>query len=131
MFVASNFRPYIDFTVHQCAIFIHNFKHYHEKAILRIWKYLKENSKDRKYEGLIIYPSNKIQVYLYVDAYLDRIYGWEDHQDSVYVWSRTGYVINFPDFPIMWVSKLQTEVAPSTIHDEYAALSQSMRDFPL
>ena len=42
--------------------------------------------------------------------------------------SRTGYVITMADCPVMWVSKLQTEVALSTLHAEYVALSQSLRD---
>ena len=127
MYVTSNSRPDIAFAVHQCAIFIHNIKHYHEKAILRICKYLKVNSKDGKYEGFIIYPSKKMQVDWYFGAHIYGIYGQEDHQDSVFVWSRTRYVLNFSDYPIMWVSNFQTELAVSTLYSKYAALSQSMR----
>ena len=42
--------------------------------------------------------------------------------------SRTGYVITFAGCPLLFVSKLQTEVALSTLHAEYVALSQSLRD---
>ena len=42
--------------------------------------------------------------------------------------SRTGYVLLFGGCPILWVSKLQTEIALSTMEAEYVALSQSMRD---
>ena len=42
--------------------------------------------------------------------------------------SRTGYVIRFMGCPIVWVSKLQTEIALSTTEAEYIALSQAMRD---
>ena len=31
--------------------------------------------------------------------------------------------------PFVWVSKLQTEIALSTLHAEYVALSQSLREF--
>ena len=44
------------------------------------------------------------------------------------VLSRTGYVIFLSNCPILWVSKLQTEIALSTTEAEYIALSQSMRD---
>lgn len=44
------------------------------------------------------------------------------------VLSRTGYIIFLSGCPILWVSKLQTEVALSTTEVEYIALSQSMRD---
>jgi hypothetical protein len=30
--------------------------------------------------------------------------------------------------PILWISKLQTETALSTMHAEYVALSMAMRD---
>ena len=98
MYVTSKSRPDISFAVHKCARFIHNIKHYREKAILRICKYLKVNSKDGKYEGWIIYPSKNIQVDCYFDAHVYGIYGQEDHQDSVFVRSRTRYVINFFQF---------------------------------
>ena len=41
--------------------------------------------------------------------------------------SRTGFVITIADCPLLWVSKLQTEIALSTLEAEYIALSQSMR----
>ena len=44
------------------------------------------------------------------------------------VFSRTGYVILYMGCPIIWVSKLQTEIALSTTESEYIALSQAMRD---
>jgi len=37
-------------------------------------------------------------------------------------------VILFANCPVLWVSKLQTEVALSTTEAEYIALSQAMRD---
>ena len=40
----------------------------------------------------------------------------------------TGFVIMFANYPILWVSKLQTEVALSTTEAEYIALSQAMCD---
>ena len=42
--------------------------------------------------------------------------------------SRTGYVIFYANCPIIWCSKLQTEIALSTTESEYIALSQSLRD---
>ena len=37
-------------------------------------------------------------------------------------------MLTFAGCPILWVSKLQTEIALSTLHAEYVALSQSLRD---
>ena len=42
--------------------------------------------------------------------------------------SRTGYLITIGGCPLTWTSKLQTEIALSTMEAEYIALSQSMRE---
>ena len=36
-------------------------------------------------------------------------------------------MVTFANFPLLWVSKLQTEIALSTLHSEYVALSHSVR----
>ena len=41
---------------------------------------------------------------------------------------RTGYVIFYADCPVVYISKLKTEIALSTAESEYIALSQAMRD---
>jgi hypothetical protein len=41
--------------------------------------------------------------------------------------SRTGYVISYAGCPIIWASKLQTEVVLSTTESEYVGLSESLR----
>ena len=45
------------------------------------------------------------------------------------MFSRTGYIIKFAKFSIVWVSKIQTEVPLLTTEAEYINLSQSMRYF--
>ena len=127
MYLASNSRPEIQFAVHQCARFTHNFRASHEDAVLRICRYLKETNKDQG-NGLILNPSSKFQVDCYVDSDFAGLYGHEDSDDPICAKSRTGYVITFANCPIIWVSKLQTESALSTLHAEYVALSQSLRD---
>ena len=42
--------------------------------------------------------------------------------------SRSGYVLTYGDCPIMWTSKLQTQIALSSCEAEYISLSQSLRD---
>jgi len=44
------------------------------------------------------------------------------------VCSCTGYVIMYASCPILWVSKLQTEIALHTTEAEYITLSQAMQD---
>ena len=46
---------------------------------------------------------------------------------STSVFSRTGYVVKYANCPIMWMSKLQTEISLSTTESEYIAFSQSLR----
>ena len=56
--------------------------------------------------------------------------GWNnaDATNADSVLSRTGYVITYAGCPIIWCSKLQTEIALSTVESEYMALSQSLRE---
>ena len=42
--------------------------------------------------------------------------------------SRSGYVIEYAGCPIVWASKLQTQIALSTTEAEYIALSIALRD---
>ena len=52
----------------------------------------------------------------------------ETSDEPVSVFSRTGYVIFYLGCPIVWVSKLQSEISLSTVEAEYIALSTAMRD---
>jgi hypothetical protein len=124
LYLSSNSRPDIQYAVHQCARFTHFPKKSHEDAILRICRYL-QGTKDK---GLIFKPSDDMTLDCYVDADFAGLYGVEDTQDPVCVKSRTGYTLTLGGCPLIWVSKLQTEIALSTIEAEYIALSQSLRD---
>ena len=64
----------------------------------------------------------------YVDADFGGLWNAEDEQDSLCVKSRSGFVIMFMDCPLLWVSKLQSQIALSTMEAEYIALSHSMRE---
>ena len=37
-------------------------------------------------------------------------------------------MVTFDNYPLFWVSKTQTEIALSTLHSEYVALSHYVRD---
>ena len=54
--------------------------------------------------------------------------GFEDPTLSSSCRSRTGFVICLGGCPVLWKSTMQTEVASSTMHAEYIALSTTMRD---
>ena len=64
----------------------------------------------------------------YVDADFVGLLGYEDKQDSYCVKSRTGYVIYIYSCLVVWVSKLQSDIATSTMEAKYNALSMAMRN---
>jgi hypothetical protein len=124
MYLCSNSRPDIQFAVHQCARFTHCPRKSHEQAIVRICRYLK-GTRDR---GLCLKPNSSMKLDCYVDADFAGLWNVENSQDPVCVKSRTGYCLTLGDCPLLWVSKLQTEVSLSTTEAEYIALSQAMRE---
>jgi hypothetical protein len=124
MYLAGNTRPDIAYAVHQAARFTHGARRSHAAGVKRILRYLKKT----KTEGLILKPQADLRVDCYVDADFGGLFSVEEKQDPVSVKSRTGYVITYRGAPLMWASKMQTQVALSTMEAEYIALSQSMRD---
>jgi hypothetical protein len=79
-------------------------------------------------KGLILKPSDCLTLDCYVDADFAGLYGVKGDQDPVCVKSRTGYCLTLANCPLIWVSKLHTEIALSTTEAEYIALSQLLRD---
>ena len=123
-YLQGSTRPDISFAVHQCARFCQEPKLCHERAVRRIGRYLL-GTKDRG----IVYKHDKTKgIECFVDAGFAG--GWSnadaDNPDNVL--SRTGYVIMYGGCPLLWCSKLQTEIALSTAEAEYIALSQAMRE---
>eukprot|EP00957_Ditylum_brightwellii_P065335 4956026-Ditylum_brightwellii.AAC.1 len=53
------------------------------------------------------------------------LWGCKDSQDPSSVKSRARFVLTLGTMPILWVSKLQTEIACSTMEAEYIALAHS------
>ena len=123
LYLASNTRPDISFAVHQCARFTHNTKASHNTSVKSICRYLKGTKKNI----LVFNPSKKLVVDCYADAYFARLWGHENLQDPICAMSRTVFVVTFANCPLLWVSKLQTEIALSTLHYEYVVLSHSIR----
>ena len=123
-YLQASTRPDISMAVHQCARFCIDPRITHERAIMRIGKYLL-GTKDR---GLSFIPDVKKGVQCYVDA--DFAGGWDkaDANNPENVLSRTGYIIFYYGCPVIWCSKLQTEIALSTAEAEYIALSQATRE---
>lgn len=64
----------------------------------------------------------------YADADFAGLWPHEDKHDPRCVKSRTGFAICLAGCPVIWGSKLQTNIATSTMEAEYNGLSISMRD---
>ena len=124
LYLASNSRPDIAFAVHQCARFNHCPRLKHEQAVKRIARYLKGT----RNKGLLFTPSDELSLELHADADWAGLWNSELPDDPTCVKSRTGYLITLCGVPVTWSSKLQTEIATSTMHSEYIALSTGMRE---
>ena len=95
----------------------------HGKALKRIGRYLLA-TRDK---GMILRP-NDTSFDCYADAGFagDFIKDFSDDPDCAR--SRTGFVIKYGGCPIIWCSKLQTEITLSSTEAEYVALSQALRE---
>lgn len=128
LYLCGHSRPDISFAVHQCARYSFAPTRRHEQALIRIGRYLKGTID----KGIILNPCSELRLDCYPDADFAGLWSHEDSHDPHCVRSRTGYVITFSDCPVIWVSKLQTAIALSTMEAEYIALSQSCKDlFPI
>ena len=123
-YLFSSSRPEIGMAVHQCARFSVDPRLTHERAVMRIGKYLLE-TRDR---GIRFKPDKSKGVECFVDADFAGSWTKEDPGNPANVLSRTGYVIFYYGCPVVYCSKLQTEIALSTAEAEYIALSQATRE---
>eukprot|EP00956_Cyclotella_meneghiniana_P007593 scaffold10232_cov46-Cyclotella_meneghiniana.AAC.3 len=127
-YLQGSTRPEISMASHQCARFVHDPKRSHERAMIRLVRYLK-STKERGMERGIIYELKpELGLECFVDA--DFAGGWTqaDADNAEQVMSRTAFVIRYAGCPIGWSSKLQSEIALSTAEAEYKALSQALRE---
>ncbi len=108
--------PNIAFATHQCARYTFAPKQSHEDALKkRIGRYLKGTLEN----GLILNPSDELKIDCYPDGDFVGLWNRDEKQDPHCVRSRTVYVICLSDCPVLWISKLQTEIALSTMDAEY------------
>jgi hypothetical protein len=78
--------------------------------------------------GIILDPREQS-----LECYADASFGGDWHRPTAAfkkttARSRTGYLITYCGCPIIWASKLQTEIALSTTEAEYIALSSALRE---
>ena len=128
LYLSGHTRPDIMYAVNCCTRYMFNPRYSHEVALKRIDCYLKATQD----KGLILKPCKDLQVDCFPDADFSGLYGHENASDPVCAKSRTGFVINVANCPILWVSKLQTETALSTMEAEINALAHSCKElFPI
>jgi hypothetical protein len=122
-YLQAHTRPHITLAVSQCARFIHSTRLSHELALISIGQYLKSTGT----KGLTLQPSTTMRIDCYVDADFAGLWGSEDSQDPMCIKGRTGFILSLAGCPIIWVSKLQSDFALSTMEAEYNALSMALK----
>jgi hypothetical protein len=118
-------RPDIAYATHQLARFSSDPKESHGDAVIWLARYLK-GTRDC---GIILDPKKSDGLEVYADA--DFVGNWHKetaHLDIGTAKSRSGYIIQLFSCPLIWHSKLQTQIALSTCEAEYYSLSQSLRE---
>ncbi|KAL7475134.1 hypothetical protein ACHAW6_001059 [Cyclotella cf. meneghiniana] len=128
LYYVGHTMPYIAYAVNCCACYMFKLRLVHEVALKRIESYLKV-TRDK---GLIFYSSEVLKVDAYPDADFSGLYGYKVVTDPACVKSRTGFLIMVSDCPMVWVSKLQTKTALSTMGAEIIARTHCCRKlFPV
>ena len=118
-------RPDITYATHQCARFTEDPRKPHAKAVDHIIKYLKKT----KHQGIFLTPEKTKSLEVYADAdFSGNWYKDTSIHDASTTKSRTGFLIMYVGCPILWCSKLQTQVTLSTTEAEYVSLSHSLRE---
>jgi hypothetical protein len=123
LYLEKSTRPDIAYAVHQCARFAADPRIEHAKAVRWIGRYLK-GTRDK---GLILKPQEH-SFDCFVDSDFSGNWDPSDTTDPATAKSRSGFVIKYAGCPIVWASKMQTEVALSTTEAEYIALSTALRE---
>lgn len=116
-------RPDIAYAVHQCARFSANPKKSHANAVKQIVRYL-IGTRDK---GIILEPTgNEFEVFC------DSNFVGDYNQDTapydvMTAKSRGGHIIMYAGCPMLWSSKMLSEVTLSTTESEYCEISNALR----
>ncbi len=124
-YLAQTSRPDIMYATHQIAKYSADPRVPHGDAILYLVRYLK------KTRNIVIRfnPDQAKEFDCYCDA--DFSGNWNRafaHNDPSTAKSCSGWIIYYAGCPIIWASKLQSQVALLTTEAEYIAMSMSLRD---
>ena len=122
----STRRPDIAFAVHQSARYSSNPKESHSHAVRYIVRYLMK-TRDK---GIILKPSDQHSFECYVDADFQGCWDIKTaaEDSTTAAMSRTAYIVMYAGCPIVWASKMQTDIALSTTESEYSVLLEATRE---
>jgi hypothetical protein len=124
-YLAQTTRPDIMYAVHMVAKYASDPRTEHGEAVLYIVRYLIKT----KHYGIRYKPDESKGFYCYADADFSGEWNKEYAEtDPSTAKSRSGWIVMYANCPIIWCSKLQSQVALSTTEAEYIALSQALRD---
>jgi hypothetical protein len=124
-YLTQTSRSDLLFATHQVAKYSSDPRKEHGEAIVYIVRYLKKT----RHLGLKFRPNESKGFECYCDA--DFAGNWNKafaQHDPSTAKSRSGWVIFYARCPIIWASKLQSQVALSTTEAEYIAMSMALRD---
>jgi hypothetical protein len=113
------------YAVHQIAKYSSDPRTEHGEAIIYLVRYLKAT----RHLGLKFIPDASKGFQCYCDA--DFSGNWNKEfapTDPSTAKSRSGWIIFYANCPVIWASKLQSQVALSTTEAEYIAMSMALRD---
>lgn len=124
-YFAQTTRPDIMYATHQVTKYSSNPREPHEEAALYLVRYLKK-SRDI---GIRFWPDPDKGFECYCDDDFSGLWNkqFARHNPST-AKSRSGWVVFYAGCPIIWASKLQTQVALSTTKVEYITMLQSLCD---
>jgi hypothetical protein len=118
-------QPDISCAVHQAARFVSDPRVEHGKAFKWLGRYLKYTQD----KGIIYNPKLKEGFKVYIDTSFAG--DWDPSTaewDSDTTRSTTGYIIMYANCPVLWASKLQSDIALSSTESEYLAISTAIRE---
>ena len=128
LYLLSHSHLDIVYPVNCCARYMFCTKLNHGLAIKRINQYIKL-TRDR--DLILISSVDKCRIDRYSDTDLSGLYSHKKKTDPPCAKISTSFVITFVDCPVLWVSKLKTERALSTIEAEVIAITHSCRELLL
>ena len=123
LYLCTNTRPDITFSVSQVTCFGNSPKKSHATAVKMILRYLKRTED----KGLIIKPNGTLQIDAFVDADFAGLHHVEPDSSPNAARSRIGYIIKLGGCPLLWRSQLASCITLSTLESEYYGLQSLMR----